>query len=163
MTNPYDSRFTATECDVAIASASATNWLLLWLLPPAGLITGAVSYIALAIVLENRNAESHPILSYGQQACLISMPLCAIMGAMIGLSVAFVVGRQAFIGAALSFITGCIGALSVNSLWSDQVSQYGRDYSEIVLFYPPMGAAMLCWLCATIAGVLAYRRRLRSK
>ena len=113
----------------------------------------------MAFLLENRNAESEPILSYGQQAGLISLPLCAIMGAMIGLSTALLVGRHAFVGTALLLITGCLGALIVNSLWSRQISQYGRDYSQIVLFYPPMGAAMLCWLLAIITGVLAYQRR----
>ena len=64
-------------------------------MPFAGLLRGTIGYIAAAIILENRDVESEPIRSYGQQAGLISTPLRAIMGGMIGMSIAFVVRRQA--------------------------------------------------------------------
>lgn len=103
VTNPYTSINTAAQLDSADTVPRSVHWSLLILLPFGGLILGTVGYIAAAIFLENRNVESEPVLSYGQQAGLISTPLCAVIGAMIGLSIALVAGRLAVLRTVLLF------------------------------------------------------------
>jgi len=162
VTNPYTSINTAAQLDSADTVPPSVNWSLLILLPFGGLILGTVGYIAAPIFLENRNVESEPVLSYGQQAGLISTPLCAVIAAMIGLSIALVAGRQAVLGTVLLFFSGSVGGFVVNSLWTDQIAQHGRDYSEIVLYYPPMVAAAVCWLIAIPTCLIAFKQHRRS-
>jgi hypothetical protein len=161
MTNPYQVLENANASGSTLTHASV-NWILLAILSFAGLILGTIGYFVSAIILENRHVESEPILSYGQQAGLISAPLCAIMCAMIGMSIAFVIERKAFLGTAILIVTGCLGILLVSSVWSDQIAQHGRDYSEIVLYYPPMSVAIACLLFAIPTGLITYLRRKRS-
>ena len=161
VTNPYQ----ATDNTNATGSTltdSSVNWIPITLLTFAGLILGPIGYFAAAVILETRNVESEPILSYGQQAGLISAPLCAIMCAMIGMSFGLLIGRKAFFGTATLIATGCLGGLAVNSMWSEQIAQHGRDYSEIVLYYPPMSVAIACLLFAVPSGLIAFRQRKQS-
>jgi hypothetical protein len=161
VTNPFQATDNTNASGSTLPHASV-SWILLTLLTFAGLILGTIGYIATAIILENRHVESEPVLSYGQQAGLISAPLCAIMCAMIGMSFGLVVGRQAFFGTVTLIVTGCLGGLVVNSMWSDQIAEHGRDYSEIVLYYPPMSVAIASLLIAIPSGLVAYQRRKRS-
>ena len=161
VTNPYQ----ATDNTNATGSTltdSSVNWIPITLLTFAGLILGPIGYFAAAVILETRKVESEPILSYGQQAGLISAPLCAIMCAMIGMSFGLLIGRKAFFGTATLIATGCLGGLAVNSMWSEQIAQHGRDYSEIVLYYPPMSVAIACLLFAVPSGLIAFRQRKQS-
>jgi hypothetical protein len=161
VTNPYPATDNTNASGSTLTHASV-SWIPLTLLTFAGLILGKIGYIATAIILENRHVESEPVLSYGQQAGLVSAPLCAIMCAMIGMSFGFVVGRQAFFGTVTLIVTGCLGVLVVNSMWSDQIAQHGRDYSEVVLYYPPMSVAIASLLIAIPTALVAYQRRKRS-
>ena len=126
VTNPYQAT-DSTNATGGTLSDSFVNWIPLTLLTFAGLILGAIGYFAAAVILETRNVESEQILSYGQQAGLISAPLCAIMCAMIGMSFGLVVGRKAFFGTVTLIATGCVGGLAVNSMWLEQIAEHGRS------------------------------------
>ena len=134
-------------------------WIPLALMTFAGLILGAIGYFGAAIILEGRRMESEPVMSYGQQAGLVSAPLCAIMCAMMGMSFCLVVGKQRLLGTLLLVANGCVGGLVVNSIWSEQIAQHGRDYSETVLYYPPMSVAFASLLFAVSVGFFALMRR----
>lgn len=161
VTNPYQAT-DITKASGSTLTDASVNWIPLTLLTFAGLILGAIGYFAAAIILENRHVESEPMLTYGQQAGLISAPLCATMCAMIGMSFGLVVGRQAFFGTVILIANGCLGGLVVNSMWSEQIAQHGRDYSEIVLYYPPMSVAIASLLLAILTGLIAHKRRKQS-
>lgn len=161
VTNPHHATDNTNVSGSALPHASE-SWIPLSLLTFAGLILGAIGYIAIAVTLEIRHIESEPVLSYGQQAVLISAPLCAIMCAMIGMSFGLMVGRQAFFGTVTLIVTGLLGGLLVNSMWVAQIAQHGRDYSEIVLYYPPMSVALASLLISIPSGFVAYQRRKRS-
>ena len=47
-------------------------------------IAGFAGYIALAFALEAEPTETESVLSYGQQAILISLPICTVLGASVG-------------------------------------------------------------------------------
>ncbi len=140
-----------------MTSLGTTTWWLRFSMSMGGLILGTIGYIAAAIALENCIVESEPGLSHGQQAALISTPLCGLTGAMIGLAIALVIERRAFLGIAMFFVTGCVGAGIICSLWSGQISQYGRDSSEIVLYYPPLGASFLCCFLGILTSLMTIR------
>ncbi len=42
-------------------------------------IAGFVGYIFASLTLEDRDTATEPILSYGQQAGLISLPMCTLI------------------------------------------------------------------------------------
>ena len=158
MINPYESGETANPVEVKSTHTSFDWLLLLTLLPFAGLIIGGIGYFAAAIILENRHVASEPKLTYGQQAGLISAPLCAIMCAMIGLSIGLVILRKVLFGISILIVTGCLGGFAVYSMWSSQIAQYGRDSSEVMLYYPPMSVATACLLLAILTGGVGYKR-----
>ena len=54
------------------------------LLPILGGIFGFGGCIIAASMIESRNTAKEPILSYGQQFGLISLPICTMIGAAIG-------------------------------------------------------------------------------
>lgn len=51
------------------------------LLPLLFGIVGFAGYIALAISLERQTSQNEPMLSHGQLAALISLPICMIIAA----------------------------------------------------------------------------------
>ena len=104
-------------------------------------LAGFAGYIALAIVLERQPSDNEPILSYGQQAFLISLPLCTMVAALTGGAIAFAFVRKQGFSVVLLFVIALMGWLVTRSLWNAQIAQYGRDASEAVLYYPPAGYA----------------------
>lgn len=120
-----------------IVSLSATSLFLL--LTAIGCFTGYGGAIIGSVGLE-QNIASHglgnPRLTYGQQAGLITMPLCALMGAGIGFALAMATTKHSMAAAALLLANAGLGWVITSSLWNQQIEQYGRDASEIVLYYP---------------------------
>ena len=112
-------------------------------LPLLGAFLGFAGYIAVAFLLEARNEPLSPTLSYGQQAGLISLPLCTIIGTAIGFSVALSRARRYFASIVMLVLVWYSGSTVVNSMWNDQIARYGRDPSEIVLYWPPLAFSML--------------------
>ena len=126
-------------------------WMVCILLPFAGLILGGLAYLVSAVILENRPGILDSQLTDGQQAGLISMPMCALFGATIGLSVALTIGQWELLGVVLLCFVGVIGLWTVISQWNDQIARYGSDSSGIVVGsivlrrrYVPIVAALLC-------------------
>jgi hypothetical protein len=101
-----------------------------------GGIAGFVGYIFASITLEDRDTATEPILSYGQQAGLISLPMCTLICAATGFGVAFTIGRKYVTSVLLLLAVAFSGWAINNSLWNDKIKKYGPDPSEAVLYYP---------------------------
>lgn len=143
---------------------------LAWLTPLAfiGLplflgTAGFAGYIALALGLEVQPTESEPVLSHGQQAILISLPICTLLAASVGIALAFLVAGQRLFAALLLCSIAIIGYSITRSIWNAQIAQYGRDPSEIVLYYPPAGYAAVSAILAILVTVGALRGRKRRR
>ena len=126
-------------------------------------IAAFAGYIALAIALEVQPTETEPVLSHGQQALLISLPICTMLGASVGVALAFLVARQRLVSALLLFTIALVGWGITHSLWNAQIAQYGRDPSEVVLYYPPTGYAAVSATLAVLVSIATFRRRSNSK
>jgi len=139
----------AMEIDQSASTASrfaatAPYWLVV--LPIVFGLAGFAGYIILAITLERQPEENEPVLSHGQQAILISLPICTMIAASTGFALAFSFVRQRALSIILLFVIALVGWLITRSLWNAQVAQYGHDASEVVLYYPPAAyaAATVC-------------------
>ncbi|MCO8125578.1 hypothetical protein NHH03_27815 [Stieleria sp. TO1_6] len=127
-------------------------------------VAGFAGYIALAISLERQPSENEPVLSHGQQAMLITLPICIVIAASAGFALAFAFLRQRALCIILLFATSLLGWLVTRSLWNSQIAKYGRDASESVLYYPPAGyaAAAMC-LGLSVLLVSTVRRAKRGE
>lgn len=125
-------------------------------------LAGFAGYIALAIMLEHQQANNDPMISYGQQAFLISLPLCTMIAASTGgaIAVAFV-GKRG-LSVALLFVISLMGWLITWSLRNRQIAQYGRDPSEAVLYYPPAGYAAAAACLGVFLALCTIVRRAKS-
>ncbi|MFO0942158.1 MAG: hypothetical protein U0930_15585 [Pirellulales bacterium] len=90
-------------------------------------------------------------LSHGQLAGFVSLPICTLVGGVIGLGLAYMLVRQ-FVIAALLLVAVSLCCLALNgALWKAQVNRYGPDPSEYVLYYPPLICSALALVLAVIA------------
>ncbi len=114
-----------------------------------------MGYIFAASMLEIRDTTTEPIRPYGQQAGLISLPMCTLICAAIGLGLALSIVRQ-YAAAILMLLLVSLSSWAINdSFWSDQIKRHGPDPSEAVLYYPPL-ACSACSLCtATLIAAVA--------
>ncbi|WP_068141286.1 hypothetical protein [Roseimaritima ulvae] len=127
-------------------------------------LTGFAGYIALVIAIERQLAENEPVLSYGQQAFLISLPICTMIAASTGYALAFFFARQRTLSIILLFVIALVSWLITWSFWNSQIAQYGRDASEVVLYYPPTGyAAAAACLGLLLSIALTVRRAKRGE
>lgn len=83
------------------------------------------------------------------------MPLCTVIGAVIGLGIALAMARLHALAICILLASGSVGCSLITSIWNRQIARYGRDASEFVLYYPPMGA---CALAMLVAGVMVGKR-----
>ena len=164
--NPYESPGDLPA--VTDASAQPTK-VAPWLatvsfvgLPMLGGIFGFVGYIIASLLLEVQPTDSEPVLSHGQQAILISLPISTLIGVGIGFSLAFCCVRNRAASVMLLLTVASIGYLITRSLWNSQIADYGRDPSEAVLYHPLVA---MCGLAVMIAIALVtfplIRRRHR--
>ena len=118
------------------------------LLPMLGATVGFAAYVASGLAIESffMPSRSGPTLSYGQAAGLVSLPISTIIGAASGFAVAFAWTGRWLVSSALLLLVAIIGASAVLRVWNQQIAHYGRDPSEMVLFYPPLA---LCLIVAT--------------
>ena len=109
-------------------------------------IVGFAGYIALAITLERQPTENETVLSQGQQGIFVSLPICTMIAASTGFALAFAFVRKRALSISLLFVIALMGWLVTLTLWNAQIAQYGRDASEVVLYFPPAGyaAASMC-------------------
>ncbi|WP_231598552.1 hypothetical protein [Crateriforma conspicua] len=124
-------------------------------------VAGFAGYIVLAITLERQPAENEPVLSHGQQAMLISLPICTMIAASTGLALAFAFARQHALSIILLFAISLLGWLVTRSLWNAQIAQYGHDASEVVLYYPPAGYAAATACLAVLFSVFVILRSIK--
>lgn len=117
-------------------------------LPVFGGVLGFGGYIAASSLFEVESTKSEPILSYGQQAMLISLPISTLIGVGIGVSLAFCFVCHRAVSATLLLMVAAIGYSITRSLWTSQIAEYGRDPSEAVLYHP---LAAMCALAVVIA------------
>ena len=124
------------------------------LLGSVGVLLGGFAYLVAAIAIETffEARQFTPTLSYGQQAALVSLPLCAVLGGCIGWSIALSYARRRWLAIAMLGVTSLVATMLVTTIWQSQVAEYGRDLSEIVLYYPPLA---FCGLAATLAGLMS--------
>ena len=123
-------------------------------LPILGGFAGFIGYIAAAIAIESRIERwpTESVLSYGQTAAFLSLPLCTLLLASTGFSVALTFTRSLRTCIGVLVLVCAFGSGITCLFWSSQVGQYGRDPSEYVLFLPPL----VCSLCPLfLAGILA--------
>jgi len=139
----------------SIASPSAYLTLAYLGLPMIGGVAGFAGYIFASIILEKRDTATESILSYGQQAGLISLPMCTLISAATGLGVAFTIARQYVTSILLLLAVSISGWAINNSLWNDQIKRYGPDPSEAVLYYPPLACSGISLFTAVIVAVWA--------
>jgi hypothetical protein len=59
-----------------------------------GGIVGFIGYLFASTILDNREVTTEPSLSYGQQAALISLPMCTLISAATGLGIAFAINTS---------------------------------------------------------------------
>jgi hypothetical protein len=132
--------------------------------PLFGGFIGFAGTIAAALLLETGDEWSGPRLSYGQQAGLISLPICTIIGAAIGLGVSLAFAGRYLVAIVLLILMWLSSWRIMNSMWSDQILRYGRDPSEAVLYFPPIAFSFLALLVALIIGSVAgAQRRAKSR
>ena len=124
---------------------------------------GFSGYFVALSLLDSRSQTSGPTLSYGQQAALFSLPICTIMGNVIGFSVALSVARKYLRAIAFLLGAGLYATAVVILLWNIQIAQYGRDPSEIVLYYPPLTAALSALIVSVLVGLVAVIDHLRER
>ena len=110
-------------------------------------------------MIESRNTATEPILSFGQQFGLISLPICTMIGAAIGLGFAFSVARRYTVSIILLLLVSLAGCTLNNSFWNDQIARYGRDPSEAVLYYPPLALSGLAFITAVLVAFVAAAKR----
>ncbi len=129
------------------------------LLPILGGVFGFGGCIFAASMFESRNTATEPILSYGQQFGLISLPFCTMIGAAIGLGFAFSVARRYTVSILLLLLVSLAGWTLNNSFWNDQIARYGRDPSEAVLYYPSLALSGLAFITAVLVAFVAAAKR----
>jgi len=127
-------------------------------LPLLGGFVGFGGYIVAASLLEARNEPLFPTLSYGQEAGLISLPLCTMIAAAIGFGVALARARRYFASIIMLVLVWYSGSAIVNSIWNNQIARYGRDPSEIVLYWPPLAFSLLALVAAAGVALVAVVR-----
>ncbi len=127
------------------------------LLPGLGAIVGFLGFFGMAMILEAMFPlpSGAPVLSHGQQAALFTLPICTLAGFGIGIGLAFAFSRQRAIAIIALLSTSAITYAINNRLWVDQISRYGRDYSEMVLYYPPTIFAVAAMVLAVLVAGLA--------
>ena len=135
--------------------ATLRNQLSFIALPLMGGASGLLSFLAVAFYRELQNQTQQPALSYGQEAVLFTMPLCTVIGAVIGLGIALAMARLHALAICILLASGNVGCSLITSIWNQQIARYGRDASEFVLYYPPMAA---CAIAMLVAGVLVGKR-----
>lgn len=141
-------------------SRSALATLAFLGLPMIGGIVGFIGYLFASTILDNREVTTEPSLSYGQQAGLISLPMCTFISAATGLGIAFTITRQYVTSVLILLVVSLCGWAINHSLWSAQVRRYGPDPSEAVLYYPPLACSGIA-LC--IAVMVAAWATLKSR
>jgi hypothetical protein len=72
-------------------------------------ISGFAGYIVLAFALEAQPTGTEPVLSHGQQAILISLPICTLLGVCMGTALAFLFAGQRLTSAFLLFSIAIAG------------------------------------------------------
>ncbi len=129
-------------------------WIVL--LAPLGGVTGFAGYIVASGIIEKVYMQhSGDYLTYTQQAGFIILPLCTLLGAAIGFSIAPAFVGRFIVSSILLIVTSLCGTAIVVAMWISQIATYGRDPSEVVLYYPP-----LCYCAAAFVvavGMLAAR------
>ena len=156
--SPYRSPVTLdsdTATRRSISSGSAWTTLSFFGLPIFGGLAGFIGYLFAAVALENRDTTTEPFLSYGQQAGLISLPMCTLISAATGLGIAFSIARQNAISVLLLATVSLCGWAINNAFWSDQITRYGPDPSEAVLYYPPLACSGIALFTATVVAAWA--------
>lgn len=129
-----------------VAMRHSTNVTLAFVfLPLFGGLAGFFGYIVSALVLEQFFMPTGPAvkLSYGATAALITLPICTVLGAATGFAIAFVWVHRWWVCSILLLLIALLGMAIVLPMWNQQLARYGRDPSEMILFYPPL---MLCGL-----------------
>ena len=138
----------------------------LWftILPMFGVGLGFVGCLVAAQLLK-RFGMQHDYESsstaYGQMFGLFSMPICVALGGAIGVAIALAgISRFGWATAVLllTSVTCCVVVIHV---WDGQIADYGRDPTDIIVYYPPLGfcavaAAVMIGILA--AGLIAARR-----
>ncbi len=141
---------------------STISTLAYWGLPMIGGIAGFVGYIFASITLECHDTATESILSYGQQAGLISLPMCTLISTATGFGIALTISRQYVTSVLLLLAVAFCGWAINNSLWNDQIKRYGPDQSEVVLYYPPLacsGLALFSAMAVAAWATLARRKK----
>lgn len=139
----------------ANSSRSTLSTLAYLCLPLVGGFVGFTGYILASIILEKRNTTTEPILAYGQQAGLISLPMCTFIVAATGLGAAFAMNGRYITPVLLLLAVSCCGWAINNSLWSEQIKMYGPDPSEAVLYYPPAACSGIALAAAVVIAAWA--------
>ena len=157
--SPYRSPATSGQ-QLASSGLSTSRFAIATLaflvLPIMGGVAGAGGFILAASMLENRNTTTEPILSYGQQAGLISLPMCAMISAVIGLGIALSIIRQYTAAIVLLLLVAVAGWALNNSFWNGQIARHGPDSSEAVLYYPPLACSGLAFSTAALIAIVAF-------
>ena len=91
-------------------------------------------------------------LSYGQIFGMVSLPGCAVLGALNGVSIASY--RWSILSPLLLGTMAIVGGYTVMALWKMQMATYGPDRSHVIVFAPLLA---LCGLTVYMALMLGLR------
>ncbi len=129
----------------------ATRLILFTVIGGAAGLAGSI-FGGLALELHVASTRpAGPVLSYGQQFGMMIVPLCTLIGAAIGFSVALAFSRYPILAIILLLTTSFVGWGITGAMWNSQVADYGPDPSEVVLYYPPTA---MCILAVCASGVV---------
>lgn len=145
-----------SEAEIIFVTSSISRGWYVELTLIGGLI-GFYGYRSAATYIEARIPE--PSITYGIQAGLISLPLCVVLLASIGLATAFALKLRFRVAISLLLAEFVVGAGVTALLWSSKITEYGRDSSDYVVYLPPITCSVLALIIAAIIGLIYNTRR----
>ena len=86
-----------------------------------------------------------PILTYGQQCFMISMPLAAFLGVGVGTSIALLRRMGLLAASVITIPIPLLVAFAADKLWEASCSQHGANPSDLILYTPLLLGSAICF------------------
>lgn len=152
MTSPISSRLTLLMRWMTAPRSLNIDWV-----PPdimngaiIGGMIGAACYTLYALLFERfvmptLVTPETPILTYGQQCFMISMPLAAFLGVGVGTSIALHRRLGLLAASVITIPIPLLVAFAADKLWEASCSQHGANPSDLILYTPLLLGSAICF------------------